>query len=452
MIPDRIKQMMIKLETAGFEVYIIGGAVRDYYLGLTPYDWDLFTNATGEEIKKVFPQGVVIGGEERQKKILTVVVDGVEISQYRSNGARTALGHSLTTHQATCDFTINSIAMDKDMSVTDPNNGIRDIWAKQLRFVGNADDRIKEDPLRILRGYRFMCKYGMKDIDKALDKNIMLLHDLPKERVSTEMLKILSIPNPCNNTKKIILELIKSFIKEMDKCIGMPGGDHHNEVVDVHMCNALTEAFKITNNPLLRLTAFLHDIGKGVTQSFVEDDKQTHFYEHEKKGSEIVEDWMTEFKFSNEAIKYVSTLIRLHMYSYKDEPSKKSYIKFFNKLNDAKIPIEDYVMLIYCDHQGNMNKPRIKFGDFIKGNFLYKEYQKITYSEEPMTIKDLKVSGKDVMEVCNMKPGLEIGVVLKELFNNVMDGTIKNTRAELLNSLKYWSRGRVMKENVRKEK
>jgi len=146
-IPKEIKEIMQELLDNGFEAYIVGGAVRDNYYGFMPNDYDIFTNATGEEILKVFPQGKILGGEERQKKILTVVVDGVEVSQYRSSGDRTETGNDLASHQATCDFYINALVVDingkycGDAKIT--QMAFADLDDRLLRFVGNAQTRIK---------------------------------------------------------------------------------------------------------------------------------------------------------------------------------------------------------------------------------------------------------------------------------------------------------------------
>ena len=443
MIPDKIKEMMQKLIDKGFEAYIIGGAVRDYLLGITPHDYDIFTNATGEEILKIFPKGVVIGNEERQEKILTVVVDDVEISQYRSNGDRTKTGSTLKQHQSTCDFTINALAMDKESNVIDIQEGSckdmgrRDIEHKILRFVGSADKRIEEDPLRLLRGIRFASKYELTILVNtrlSVEKNANIIQDLPQERVRDELLKILQY------TKGIEYLIYYGFFDyifpEYNVCKGIKGGEHHGEMVDTHMLNNFEESCKITNNVLLRLSCFLHDIGKGVTQTFEEDGTQKNIYKHENKGEEMMIKRLKHLKFSSDEIKYITTLIKLHMYTYKDSPSKKSYIKFFNKLEKANIPIEDYIMLIYCDHQGNMAKPRIKFGDFIKGNWLFKKYYEIKFSEEPMNVTDLKIGGKDVIEKLNIKPGPEVGKILNEIFDKVMEGELNNNRADLLYYLK----------------
>ena len=143
---------------------------------------------------------------------------------------------------------------------------------------------------------------------------------------------------------------------------------------------------------------------------------------------------MNDMKFKKADIKFVTTLIKMHMYSYKDKPSKKSHIKFFNKLEDANISIMDYIMLIYSDHQGNQAKPRIKFGDFINNNYLYKNYWTYKYENVPFKVTDLVVGGKDLIVRYNMY-GKEIGQTLNTVYEKVVDGDLRNDRAEIFNWL-----------------
>ena len=427
---------MQKLIDEGYEAYVIGGCVRDFLLGRKPHDYDIFTNATGDQILELFPEGKVLGNEERQKKILTVIVDGVEISQYRKNGDRTETGTSLKEHQKTCDFTFNSIAMDIEGNIIDINKGQEDLKKRLVRFVGKPEDRIKEDPLRILRGFRFVSKYGFlfeKDTGFKLHDHRKLLLDLPKERIREEMLKIFNGPDYHNIFECIFEDFFPELYHENHFKYG---GDHHDETPFEHMKNSFEEAFKLTSNPLLRLACRLHDVAKGLTTTKDEDGKQIHFYGHENIGEKLMKEKLVKLKFSTEEIDYITTLIRLHMYSYNATPGKKSYIRFFDKLEKAKIPIEDYIILIYCDRQGNLAKPRIKFGEFLKGNWLLKKYYEIKYSEEPMNVTDLKVGGKDVMEILKIEPGPDIGKILNALFEEVMEGNIKNERGELMNELK----------------
>ena len=434
MIPNKIKGLMQKLLNNKFEAYIIGGAVRDIFLKEIPHDWDIFTNATGEQIQKIFPKSVIIGSEERQEKILTVIVDDVEISQYRKNGDRTKTGTSLKEHQATCDFTMNSIAMDINKHFIDNFEGIEDARDRTLRFVGNAIKRIKEDPLRVLRGIRFILKYDLECDDKTdrllKDTN---LDELPKERIRDELMKILSL-----DLEQYFLIKIDRFLPEelLHRNMDLSGGKWHNETPYDHLENSCLEICKITSNPLIRLSVLLHDIGKATKRTVDLKTKEIHFYEHQKEGADIVRRWMNEYKFSSKDIKFVTTLIYNHMHGYLDiKPSKKFYIKLFNSLESAGITIEEYAIQLYGDFQGNLSKKRIRFGEFIKGNKYIKKYYEIKYSEEPMNVTDLKVGGKDVIERLKLS-GADIGKILNHLFEQVMEGHLKNDRAELLNYMK----------------
>jgi len=436
-IPENVKILMQRLIDNGYEAYIVGGAVRDYYLGVEPHDYDIFTNC--KELLKIFPEGNVIGGEERQNKILTIIVDDIEISSYRSSGDRKLLGETLEQHQATCDFTINSIACDIDGS-TDffidgkPNKfnskGKDDLYKRILRFVGNPDDRIKEDPLRVLRGIRFKIKYYLS-YDKNTKEAILKadISSLTKERIRDELIKILCLNNikyaDIAELEKVLL--VKLFHENMFKS----GGEHHNEVPYEHSVYSFQEASKITDDWRIRLAALLHDIGKAVART--EEGGEVHFYQHETKGAEIVEKWMTHMKFSKDEIKYVTEMIHLHMFGYKEEIKDKTYIKFFNKLEAAGIDIHDYIMLIYSDHQGNQAKPRIKFGDFLKGNYLYNNWLRIREQKTPFNISDLSIGGKDLIERYNMNPGPLIGKILNAVLEKIIDGDLRNERAEIFN-------------------
>lgn len=425
MTPTKIKDYMSKLLDNGYEAYVIGGAIRDKYFGITPKDYDIFTNATGEEILKIFPEGKIIGGEERQEKILTVIVDDVEISQYRNNGTRTETGTDLLTHLSTCDFTMNAIAMDVNGKIIDPHDGRLDIHKRLLTWVGNAEERVLEDPLRLFRGVRFICKYDLTTKDSIILSFAQYINSLPKERIRDELMKILVQPSGF----KTLLDfgMITYLFPEYNKCVGLPGGDYHDETVCTHLILTCYEAIKLSNNPLFILTAFLHDIGKAKTFT---DDEGIHFYGHEREGAKIAESWMKEYKFSNEEITYVKTLIYEHMYGRDGIPGNKSLARFFTRLEDAHIPIEDFVALKYCDNQGNRKSSRKNFLEFLKKEPLLQRFYQMRYSEEPMRVTDLKINGHDMITL-GLR-GHDIGLVLNYVLDQVYEGLCVNRRAEQL--------------------
>lgn len=432
-IPEKEQNLMRKLEEKGFEVYAIGGFIRDSLLGHEAHDIDLFTNATGDEILEVFKdhQTKILGNTERQEKILTVIVDGVEISQYRSNGDRSETGTSFEDHIKTCDLTINAIACDSEGNIVDLVEGFNDLIEGQLRFVGKAEERIKEDKLRVLRALRFEIKYNLNV--HTLDNYYIylpLLKELPVERVQTELMKILTLPK-VYLYHEVLFDILDMFGLDIGMTYNLDGGPHHSETVDEHLEASFEVACKHTSNPLLRLAALLHDIGKPSTVSW--DEKGIHFYQHHKTGSKMVRNWMKRMKFSEKEIKYVSELIYWHMHNYDGQQvTPKGYKKLFTALEDSGIPIEDFVLLRYSDNQGNLKKPRILYHDFLKNDSYIKKWNEMLYKQEPMRMKDMNLKGTDIIEEFGLKQGKAVGDILKVLFEALLNNKVDNNRVCLL--------------------
>ncbi len=434
-IPEKITNIMAHLIANGYKAYVIGGAVRDYYLGVEPHDYDVFTNCTGDNLLTLFPDSKVLGGEERQAKILTIIVDDVEVSSFRSNGDRTETGNTLEEHQATCDFIINSMVCDINGNIIDFFGGKEDLNKNVLRFVGNPEERIDEDPLRILRGIRFLLKYGLTCDEKTY--NLLMETDishLPKERIKDELIKVLSMEIKDTDFLRMIVRFLPEEISHPN--MHLDGGKHHAETPYQHLSYSFFEACKLTSDWRIRLAALLHDVGKATTreEGVKEGVPFVHFYQHHREGSKIVREWMEEMKFSKEDTRFVTNMIYYHMHCIMNtNPSKKSFIKLFNGLEDSGISIEQYMIQIYSDNQGNLAHERIRYGDYMNQSLLLKKYYELRNSDEPFKVRDLKINGNDVMRITN-KQGPVIGRILELLLRNVMDNKISNT----VDSLTSW--------------
>ena len=438
-IPENIKTIMRTIINDGGEAYIIGGAVRDTLLGLKPHDYDVFTNLTGERLLKLFPDSKIIGNEDRQQNILTVIVDGVEVSQFRQNGDRTEVGTSLIAHQKTCDFTINSIAIDINGEIVETQEshyGMLDIKLKRINFVGNPLDRINEDPLRILRGIRLECKlveFSMTDESVlAILNTINSLNKLSKERIRDELIKII----PTENGFELLEQfgILKLLIPELELAKSIDGGEEHNENVYEHLVNSFKNMSNITSDYRLLLSALLHDIGKVFTAT--KDETGTHFFEHESKGADYVERWLTNYKFTNEDINFVSTLVKMHMWHHNDGTTNNNFIKKINILKSAGISVMDFVMIGYADCQGNLKNDRLKFCDFMRTEKFLPRYISILEKKIPFKISDLAINGYDVMKTGLQ--GKEVGDVLNYIFERVTEGYVINRRDLLLTELKNY--------------
>ena len=432
MIPEHIKQLMQKLIDNGFEAYIIGGANRDHYLDVEPKDYDIFTNATGEQILNVFPRGHIIGGEERQAKILTVVVDGVEISSYRANGKRTETGLTLQQHLDTVDFSINAIAQDINGKIIDPHYGIADIARRRLTTVGNPNDRFNEDGLRIFRGIRFVVKYNLKiDNEEPFINFEQYVKDLPKERIREEFMKLLEIEGGMEMLDRY--NMLEWIIPAWKDCKELDGGPHHKEPVGKHMFLSLAAARKLTNNPLILLAAFLHDIGKYLSKGLKEETSEITFYEHQLIGAQYMRDWMKMMIYKEDDIRYVTTIIRNHMMGKIGDLRPSKFAKICDELNISGVAPEDMLVITYSDHCANLALEPIKFNEFLKGNDFLKNYYELKYSRKGFNVNDLEIDGNAIIAVFGTGP--IVGACKLALFDMVHDGKVLNRRDRLIEAM-----------------
>jgi tRNA nucleotidyltransferase (CCA-adding enzyme) len=466
-IPKNVKTFMKRLEDQGHKAYIVGGAVRDSFIGETPKDWDIFTDATGEEIQEIFPEGDVIGGEERQAKILTVVVDGIEISAFRKSGDRKEVGGTIDDHLATCDFTINAIAMDKDGNIYDPQKGREDLFGNGvinttedvfIRAVGDVKERFAEDKLRAFRAIRFQSKYDCKISSSILRAMMDIdISDLPPERIKDELMKIFRYEKGLELLDSSgLLEQIWPEFKPMH---GMEGGEYHNEDVWTHTNEAYKHSCRLTDNVMHHIASALHDIGKPPCENI--RNGKINFHGHNLKGAEVAKDMMERLKFSNQDIGYVTTLIKNHMFGISGEPRlEKGYRRLYEELErisekeNTPYPnmVKDLTLLFYCDYQGNLANPREKFADYLandnhKGTKITQNYYRFRSEHKPFTISDLKVRGSDILNM-GVPGGKRIGMLLQQVFNLTVEGILQNERHEQM----FWLREQINLEKKIKDR
>ena len=436
-IPTNVKQKMQKLLDGGFEAYIIGGAIRDIHRYKKPHDYDLFTNATGKQILNIFPKGKIIGNEKRQAKILTVIVDNIEISQYRTNGDRTKTGIDFKKHLSTCDFGINAIACDVNEEFYDYHNGIADIHDCIIKCVGNPIKRFDEDLSRIMRAIRFETILGF-DIDEKT-KEIMHekiknneLNNVPQDCIRDELLKMIKYPRCFMNLYHNFI--LSKYLPESDDANLQDGCDHHDEPVLAHCNYAFMKSLELTDNYRINIAAFLHDMGKP-KKCQIDKDGKISFTDHQKESVIIAERFLKRLKFKNSDIKYITTMIAHHMMGDVRRLKDNTIIKYYNTLEDAGITIEDMLIMTYCDNQGNQAKPTVKFNEFYQQNNWLRRIHKLKYQRMPFRMNDLEINGHDIIKI-GITDGKKIGEKLNKIFKKVQNGDIKNDRHTLMNYLK----------------
>jgi len=439
-LPKSVKEILEKFDKAGYEIYIVGGAVRDTLMGRITHDWDFTTNATPEEILKLTPGGLynnLFGtvftdnpdDPERPHEITTFrTEEGYSDSRHPD---KISWGKTLDEDLARRDFTINSLALDKNLDVIDLYHGQEDIKNKLIRAVGDPDVRFSEDALRMMRAVRIAAELGFTIEEKtfeAIKKNAPLISKIAKERVKEELFKLLSSPNPYEGIVNFKESgLMQEILPELAKCFGVEQkspGRHHIYDVGTHLLMSLKNCKSA--DPLTRFATLIHDIGKPQTYKKLTTGVIT-FYNHEMVSTKIAENIADRLKFSNKERDKFVRLIRWHQFSV-DENQTDSAIRRFLK-NVGLENVEDMLALRVGDRLG---------GGARETSWRLEEFKKrlVEVQKQPFGVNDLKIDGNDVMRESNIKPGPEVGKILNDLFEKVVNKEIENEKEALLKELK----------------
>ncbi|MDC7955398.1 CCA tRNA nucleotidyltransferase [Fusobacterium simiae] len=432
-------KILNKLNEYG-KAYIVGGAVRDILLGVKPKDVDFATNLPYETLKTLFNE---YNPKETGKPfgVIRIRVNDTdyEIAKFREDNYENKDGLKIIPEEkkvsfiddikndlARRDFTINAMAYNQTEGIVDLYNGQKDIENKMINFVGNTEERIIEDPLRVLRAFRFMSRLNFslsENTIEAIKKQKSLLNDIPKERITMEFSKLLlgeNIKNTLTLMKDTgVLEIIIPEFKatyNFDQC-----NPHHNLDLFNHIISVVS---KVPADLELRYTALLHDIAKPVVQTF--DDKGiAHYKTHEIVGADMARGILTRLKLPVKLIDTVAEIIKKHMILYKDITDKK-----FNKLL-SELGYDNLLRLIehsIADNESKNDEVVSTENDF------HERLQRAVEKQMQVTVNDLAINGKDLIELGFS--GKEIGEIKRELLDNYLSEKIKNNREGMLEYVK----------------
>ena len=440
-IPDNVKNLMQRVLNFGYEIYVVGGCVRDTLRNRTVADYDLTTNALPEDVIGIFSDCNVIE-TGLQHGTVTVVFNNemFEITTFRIDGEYTDNRHpdkvtftnSLFEDLRRRDFTINAMAADINGNVIDFFNGIEDLEKKLIRCVGNPPDRFNEDALRILRAYRFQAK-----ISGEIESNTMhhmlrcghLLKNIAQERIQKELNGILISGDGCNQISELInaIDILKVVIPELYLLEIFQNNSHHQH--QWLMLHTIHVVATVESDLVLKLAALFHDIGKSACYS---EEKlphggiEGHFYGHADKSAEITKDVLTRLRYSNDIIDQVVWLVKMHdsdivstRKAVKRILNKCPSLELFNKL--IKLKMADRI-----DHT--------KLGDI--GSLLDASAlaYEIVESQEAFSLKQLDIDGYDLMNL-GLK-GKDIGEALQVCLNNVIEEDVENKNDALIKLVK----------------
>lgn len=443
-LPRFVLEILQKFEKADFEIYIVGGAVRDLLTKRPVDDWDFTTNATPKEIQKLLPESFydnVFGTVGIKHKEFE---NPLEITTFRTEHGysdkrrpdKVKWGKNLGEDLKRRDFTINALALQPaSFKLTDLFDGQKDLDKKIVRAVGNPQERFSEDALRMMRAIRIAAELGFKIEGKtlsAIKRNATLIEKIAKERIKDELMKILASPNPYEG---IVLfresGLMVKILPELEKAFGVEQkspGRHHIYDVGTHSFLSLKNCK--SQNPIVRFATLIHDIGKPQTYKKLKTGVIT-FYNHEVVGARTAKRIAERLRFSKKEKDLLWTLVRWHQFTVDERQTDKAIRRFIKKVGLKNV--EDMLVLRVGDRLG---------GGARETSWRLEEFKKrlIEVQKQPFTVRDLKINGDDVMKQLNLKPSPKIGEILEKLYGEVVDKKLPNEKKELIKKLKSLNR------------
>ena len=434
-LPGILMSFSRVFHSAGFECYLVGGAVRNMLSKKPTGDFDVATDAKPDDVNalfdRVFPTGIRHG-------TVTVRYKGseFEVTTFRSERGYSDRRHpDAVTFVGTInedlrrrDFTINSIAIDcRNGAVVDPNEGREDLRNRILRAIGNPNTRFREDGLRLIRACRFVAQLDLTVEPETLigmRENAPALEGVSAERVFDELRKILDCPQP-STAFRVFAEthLLSQIIPELDACREIEQkGLHRFDVFD-HSIYAYDAA--PASDPAVRMAALLHDIGKPEAKRVAEDGTVT-FHRHEEISEKLAHTILQRLKSPRLFELRVCHLIRHHMFHYEPNWSDSAVRRFVKRIGIENT--EQLFALRRADSRAITGKSE-------PGNNLdelTKRIVQVKASRDAISVRDLAINGNELADLAGIPKTETMGTVLEFLLESVLDDPTLNEKERLL--------------------
>lgn len=431
-LPQKVSIIINRLQQHGYDAYAVGGCVRDSVLGRNPDDWDITTNAMPDEVKKIFFRTIDTGIAHGTVTVM-LEHEGFEVTTYRIDGEYEDNRHpksvsftrNLIEDLKRRDFTVNAMAYNDSRGIVDEFNGMGDLKDKTIRCVGNPEDRFSEDALRILRAVRFSAQLNFRieeGTQKAIHKLAPNLKNISAERIQVELVKLIVSNHPESLRQAYEMGITKVILEEFDCMMDCEQNNpHHLYTVGEHTLKAVAH---IENNKALRLAMLFHDIAKPATKT-TDDQGIDHFYGHPIKSVEMTKVILKRLKFDNDTINKVCILIAYHDVDIEND--KKSVRRMINKVSEDNfldlLKVKKADILAQSDYKREEKLHNI--------NTVEKLFHEIMKDKECVSLKDLAVSGQDLIDN-GIKPGKQMGVILNTLLDEVIEEPKLNNYLHLI--------------------
>jgi tRNA nucleotidyltransferase/poly(A) polymerase len=472
-LPSEVSCIINTFEKAGFEIYVVGGAVRDLLMGKLVYDWDFTTNAIPKQMLKLLEDKEAFYTNEFGTVGIPSKEKGerpYEITTFRTEHGysdarrpdKVKWGKTLEEDLQRRDFTINALALARvkesksgrvegklemwkkntpalllssspALILIDQFGGETDLDKKLIRCVGDPNERFSEDALRMMRAVRIAAELGFTIEEKtlqAIQKNAPLINKIAPERVRDELFKILASPYPYEGTMLFRnVGLMAEVIPEMEKTFGVEQkspGRHHIYDVGTHSMLSLKHVAEKNTDPVVRFATMIHDVGKTQTYKKLDTGVIT-FYNHELVSGRVARNIAKRLRFSKKQAEKFYLLVRYHQFTVDERQTDSAIRRFIRKVGIKHVP--DMLDLRVGDRLG---------GGARETSWRLEKFKKrlIEVQKQPFTVRDLKITGHDVMKILNIKPGLKVGNVLERLYEEVVEKIIPNEKKALESRIK----------------
>ncbi len=434
-LPEQVLRVLRTLTVAGHEAALVGGVVRDRLRSAQdqPTDWDVATSARPEAV------AALLVGATWENRFGTVTVVGpptVEITSYRTEGGYrdrrrpddVRFGVSLTEDLARRDFTINAMAwipVDLETGrgrLVDPFGGVLDLHAKLLRTVGDPIERFGEDALRLVRAARIAGCFGLAihpPTEAAIRASAPTVASVSAERIRDELLRMLgdTVPSPALRLLER-LDLLGTIAPELAALRGVPQA---KIVPGDALDHTLATVDAAPLDPVVRLAALLHDVGKATTLA------DGHFIGHERVGADLAGRMLRRLRVSRSMAASIVHAIRHHMYAYDDTWTDAAVRRFTRRIGEPRMPL-----LFALRRADNAASGVGRIGEANQAALERRIADELAASPDLLRSSRLAIDGTDLQDELGLRPGPQIGRVLDRLMETVLDDPALNRREILL--------------------
>ena len=456
-LPDVVVELGEVFAAAGFELSLVGGPVRDLFLGRTSPDLDFTTDATPDEIISAV-SGWADAHWDIGRDFGTIGIrkggDTIEVTTYRaeaydpeSRKPEVRFGRDLGDDLVRRDFTVNAMALKlPSFELVDPHGGVRDLYAGQLRTPATPEESFSDDPLRMMRAARFASQLGLdvaEGVRGAMTAMAERISIVSAERVREELVKLIIGDHPRAGVDLLVetglAEIVLPEVPALKRL-----DDEHNRHKDVyqHSLKVLEQAADLETDAdgpvpgpdfILRFAALMHDVGKPKTRRF-EARGGVSFRHHDVVGAKLTRKRMQALRFDKETIRAVTTLVELHMrfYGYGDQGWTDSAVRRY--VTDAGDQLERLHRLTRSDVTTRNRKKAARL------DHAYDDLEdRIAALREQEELDKIRphLDGQQIMSILEIPPGPTVGKAYKFLLEHRMEnGPVAEEQAAAL--LKQW--------------